>query len=224
MGNFDRRRESGSDRGGKRFGGGRGGFGGRDGTRPTQLFKATCEACKRPCEVPFRPTGEKPVYCRDCFKGGNDGQPRRFGDRDAGRSSFGEKQMFSATCSQCGSRCEVPFRPTGEKPVYCRACFGKDTHAPSRDVRPAVDQYKAQFETLNYKLDRIMRALGVESERKVLVVDSTPAKDSGTVPERGLSPDAAVTKKESDAAPAKAVKAPKAGKAAGKKAKTAKKK
>lgn len=52
-------------------GGFRGGFkGGNRGDRgPVTMHSAICSSCGKPCEVPFRPTGEKPVYCRDCFAG-----------------------------------------------------------------------------------------------------------------------------------------------------------
>lgn len=33
------------------------------------------------------------------------------------------REMFSATCSNCGREAQVPFRPTGSKPVYCSDCF-----------------------------------------------------------------------------------------------------
>ncbi len=33
-------------------------------------------------------------------------------------------ELFDAVCSKCGKDCQVPFRPSGQKPVYCRACFG----------------------------------------------------------------------------------------------------
>ncbi|HLD42565.1 MAG TPA: CxxC-x17-CxxC domain-containing protein [Candidatus Nanoarchaeia archaeon] len=33
--------------------------------------------------------------------------------------------MHKATCSECGNECEVPFKPTQGKPVYCRTCFAK---------------------------------------------------------------------------------------------------
>jgi CxxC-x17-CxxC domain-containing protein len=35
------------------------------------------------------------------------------------------KEMYKATCSSCGASTEVPFKPTGVKPVYCKACFVK---------------------------------------------------------------------------------------------------
>ena len=33
------------------------------------------------------------------------------------------REMFSATCANCGREAQVPFRPTGSKPVYCSDCF-----------------------------------------------------------------------------------------------------
>ncbi|MEM2282900.1 MAG: CxxC-x17-CxxC domain-containing protein [Candidatus Hadarchaeales archaeon] len=34
-------------------------------------------------------------------------------------------QMFKATCADCGAECEVPFKPTPGRPVYCRSCWEK---------------------------------------------------------------------------------------------------
>ncbi len=51
-------------------------------------------------------------------KRGGERQFNRGNDRSSG-------EMFTATCSSCHKSCEVPFRPNGEKPVYCSACFGK---------------------------------------------------------------------------------------------------
>lgn len=35
----------------------------------------------------------------------------------------GPREMFEATCSNCGKTANVPFRPTSGKPVYCDDCF-----------------------------------------------------------------------------------------------------
>jgi CxxC-x17-CxxC domain-containing protein len=56
------------ERGGGYGGGGGGGFGG-----PREMHKATCADCQKECEVPFKPSGDRPVYCKECFakrKGG----------------------------------------------------------------------------------------------------------------------------------------------------------
>jgi CxxC-x17-CxxC domain-containing protein len=40
-----------------------------------------------------------------------------------GGGARGAREMFTATCSQCGQEAQVPFQPSGDKPVYCSACF-----------------------------------------------------------------------------------------------------
>ncbi len=103
---------------------------------------------------------------------------RKFGGRDHGRSGYGssgrfgrdsdshegsfrrhdfEKRMHSATCDKCGARCEVPFKPSGDKPVYCSDCFrkGESSNFESR----SNDQHKKEFGIINEKLDRILEAL-----------------------------------------------------------------
>lgn len=35
----------------------------------------------------------------------------------------GPREMFSATCASCGREAQVPFRPSGVRPVYCSECF-----------------------------------------------------------------------------------------------------
>ena len=59
-----RTRKSSGGSGGARGGGGGGGFGGG----PKQMYPATCAACGKETEVPFQPSGARPVYCRDCFQ------------------------------------------------------------------------------------------------------------------------------------------------------------
>jgi CxxC-x17-CxxC domain-containing protein len=50
-------------------GGYRGGGGGGDRRdQPKEYFKTKCSDCGNECEVPFKPTQGRPVYCRDCFK------------------------------------------------------------------------------------------------------------------------------------------------------------
>ncbi|MEO6350696.1 MAG: CxxC-x17-CxxC domain-containing protein [Candidatus Limnocylindrales bacterium] len=52
-----------------------------------------------------------------------------YGDRNtsSGGSDRGyqraDREMFAATCSSCGREAQVPFRPSGAKPVYCSDCF-----------------------------------------------------------------------------------------------------
>ena len=40
----------------------------RDRNEPREMFKTVCSDCGKECEVPFKPTEGRPVYCRDCFR------------------------------------------------------------------------------------------------------------------------------------------------------------
>lgn len=50
-----------------------------------------------------------------------------FGNKFGGgpRRSFGPREMHKAVCSDCGNECEVPFKPSEGKPVYCKECYQK---------------------------------------------------------------------------------------------------
>ena len=47
------------------------------------------------------------------------------------RSYGAPREMHKVTCSDCGIETEVPFKPDGERPVYCRDCYRK--RRPRRD-------------------------------------------------------------------------------------------
>lgn len=59
--------------------------------------------------------------CREARKAQRDGG----GGGGGGYSRSSDRQMFQATCSGCGGVAEVPFNPSGDRPVYCRDCFSK---------------------------------------------------------------------------------------------------
>ncbi len=159
-GGNDRPRNSfgGGDRGGRSFGGDRGGNrgGGRDFDRPnSQMHSAICSECSSKCEVPFRPTGDKPVFCNNCFATKRDGDTRSFdkprhedrGDRSRG---FDQKPAFS--------------KPAGD------------------DKR--IDELKRQVDMINTKLDSLIKmvtnvpfptAVPVKSESLKSMVEKTQA-------------------------------------------------
>jgi CxxC-x17-CxxC domain-containing protein len=117
---------------------------------------------------------------------------RSGGGRDFKRRDFnGPQTMHQAICSNCGKTCEVPFKPNGSKPVFCRECFQSNrtgseavrsennyqSRRPSYDDRkpqqannspiliPQQPQYKEQFEALNSKLDKILNLLIVQNAK-----------------------------------------------------------
>ena len=180
---------------GSKFGGHS--FHDRDSERPT-LHKTTCTDCGKPCEVPFKPTPGKSVFCRDCFKKDGDfgadrfGGPKSFGKSGGRDSRFEDRPMFEATCAKCGSRCEVPFKPNGEKPVLCKDCFGaskgesfgsKGGNQFSKTFGSGKpDRSNDNFEKLNAKLERILKlletVLGQKKEAAKEVVKKEVAKEA----------------------------------------------
>ncbi len=118
------------------------------------------------------------------FSGNRSSSGPRFGGGSGRPSDRGPVTMHSAICSTCGKECEVPFRPTGDKPIYCNDCFsanrdrgGSVSRTPSSDrfprkefnsrppMRPSFggdrggsnDEIKKQLEFLGLKIDRLTK-------------------------------------------------------------------
>ena len=76
-----------------------------------------CGKCgKHISQLPFQPSGDRPVFCSECN--------REY--RETRTSNRGERQMFDVdeTCAGCGTAItQLPFQPTGDKPLYCRECL-----------------------------------------------------------------------------------------------------
>jgi len=87
------------------------------------------------CGTPFQFTQEEqefyesrgfsePKKCKPC----RDAAKAARGGGGGGRGGYGgggggQRQMYDAVCAGCGVNTQVPFQPTGSKPVYCRDCF-----------------------------------------------------------------------------------------------------
>ena len=140
-------------------------------SRP-QMHRATCSDCGQGCQVPFRPTGSKPVFCSDCFE--DQGGGRRDNRRDDRRGGGGRdfKQNFSAVCDTCHSHCEVPFKPTSGKPIYCDNCFGNGGSKPAGSKQNFDTERK--LKELNKKIDLILKALNIEIPKKKITTIDLP--------------------------------------------------
>jgi CxxC-x17-CxxC domain-containing protein len=101
----------------------------------------------------------------------DDSEPRRFSRRDSGRRPL---EMHKVTCDKCGQSCEVPFRPTHGKPVYCSNCFRKGGNDESRrppqhsygaSENPESDKpvkYQHEFDQINEKLNKLLKLLEID--------------------------------------------------------------
>jgi CxxC-x17-CxxC domain-containing protein len=108
----------------------------------------------------------------------NQGRDRNFSDRGSShrrpeRGSFGgenqrdNSMMHSAVCFECGKDCQVPFKPSGSKPVFCSICFGskQDSERRSDDKFARNSSFKPRFDNdqkkpvNNLKMDEIISRL-----------------------------------------------------------------
>ncbi len=160
------------------------------GNEERQTFKAICADCGRDCDLPFEPRGNRPVYCRDCFKKhtpeGSSGDryesrgDSRGGPREDSRRSGGDRPMFSAVCDNCGKTCQLPFEPRQGKEVFCSRCFEDKEKGIDMTQRKsnsngtqAQSQPNLQMDAINAKLDKILNLL---SNTKALKNDEKASK------------------------------------------------
>lgn len=163
----------GGDRGGRGgFGGGdrggRGGFGGRDANAPRVMHQATCAECNKICEVPFKPTGEKPVFCSHCFA---NHRPEERSNRPA---------QFSM------DRQARPDRP--------------------QPVKADNGRLEEKLEAISVKLDKLVTLLTEKSDREIKTVNQV--KEVSTIPKKAEVEKKATPKKvaKKKAAPKKVAK------------------
>lgn len=142
-------------------------FGGRRDDRPRESFKAICDECGDECTLPFKPTGDKPVFCSNCFAKQGGGESRRDDRRDSGRrddrrrdsgrrDDRDDREMFSVICDKCGAKSQVPFKPTPGKPILCDDCFRQNKNSGSRN---STTDYSEQFKSLNDKIEKLIKLL-----------------------------------------------------------------
>ena len=74
-----------------------------------------------------------PTRCKRCRenrkgqRGGSGGNTRSSGGSHRGGAA--PRPMFPAVCANCGTETMVPFKPSNDRPVYCRDCF--EAHKPA---------------------------------------------------------------------------------------------
>ena len=137
------------------------------------------------------------------------------GDRDRGEKSF-----HKAVCADCGKTCDVPFKPSGGKPVFCDDCFaqkrgsGRDERGPRRDFgagrsrdrsdfksAPVDNEMKQTLVNISAKLDNLISLFEknlIEEKSSSKTKESTvvaKTKKVVTKPETKVKTKKAVTKK-----------------------------
>ena len=111
--------------------------------------------------------GSRPSFgapARPRFGGSSDRGAR---DARGARPRQEDVQLFDAICSTCGKKCQVPFRPSNSRPVYCKDCFGAPHDAVQRKANfPAASgegkstaDLTRQIAAMNAKIDTMLKIL-----------------------------------------------------------------
>lgn len=114
---------------------------------------------------------------------------KSYGDKphfDRGNKKFDKKRpdndrpLFKAKCSDCGKFCEVPFRPSGDKPVLCSECFkpSREFNSPrTNDFRREQRPSTVNTESLVFQLDKLKKQLeNIERKLDILLSGSAVPK------------------------------------------------
>ncbi|HWR44220.1 zinc-ribbon domain containing protein [Sporomusa sp.] len=94
--------------------------------------KLTCRDCNSPftftaSEQDFyaeKGLTNEPGRCPECRAARKQNRGGGFNNRGGSQ----QREMHAVTCSECGKQTEVPFRPSGDRPVYCRDCFSQNNN------------------------------------------------------------------------------------------------
>ena len=81
-----------------------------------QMYKVDlqCGECTTQIsQLPFQPTGDRPVYCLVCLR-------KR---RDTGARAPRQLYDVDVKCAECTTQIsQLPFQPKGTGPIYCYDC------------------------------------------------------------------------------------------------------
>jgi CxxC-x17-CxxC domain-containing protein len=156
-----------------------------------QMHPATCSGCGKPCQVPFRPSAGKQVFCNDCFA-------KQRGEETFERRDPFQKDRGFKTDSRSDFRKDFKSDRGGFNDRNDRA----PRFNPAPVAAPNMDGVIKQLQTMSMKLDTLM---GMMNASKAPA--SAPAQASSeTKTAKAPAPKAAEPKAT------KAAKAPKAEK------------
>ena len=87
-----------------------------DGPRERTYTRVICADCNKECEIPFKPSPGRPVYCKECFSKRKTGNPF-----NANRDNRPEKRDFPREHRSDKTRLEQRQKPVkNKKPFFAR--------------------------------------------------------------------------------------------------------
>jgi CxxC-x17-CxxC domain-containing protein len=85
--------------------------------RPSRpMYAVICFDCGQDCEIPFKPSGDRPVYCKECFAKRKAGQRIKVTDQKSNAVSIAQTPQPAATTSSAPSAKEKKKKAAVKKP------------------------------------------------------------------------------------------------------------
>ena len=88
----------------------------------------TCKECSKSFDFTVR---DQQFYAQKGFTN----EPQRCKEcrdaRKSGGATPAPRQTHEAVCAQCNTQTTVPFKPRGDRPVYCRSCYTAQSAVPA---------------------------------------------------------------------------------------------
>lgn len=107
------------------------------------------------------------------------------------------RPMYSVVCYSCGDDCEIPFRPSGNRPVYCKSCFAKKkAEQSSKPAIPTTFKPLApESKRPEPKVEKKVRTKKTTTKKKMTTKKVAPKKKAPTKKKTTVKKKTAVKKK-----------------------------
>jgi len=92
-----------------------------------------------------------------------------------------QRQMYAIVCFECGKDTEIPFKPSGNRPVYCPECFAarKNRPAPVTPAQPLAPKAGVEADEPKHKIDVKIKKSAAKTAKVVKRVVKKAGKKKG---------------------------------------------
>lgn len=116
------------------------------------------DSVQTPAQAPAQASAQTPAQ-----------SPRKNAGRQEHRRR--ERLKFKAICADCQKECELPFKPSGDRPVYCHECYGRRKAGNSQKTGADANPAAVVPDPINPVADKevIVSEKPVENDKPVIV-------------------------------------------------------
>ena len=87
------------------------------------------------------------------------------------------RPMYRAVCADCQKECSIPFKPSGDRPVYCQECF---SHRKSGQVSKDFARTSKSHASMAVKTKSVETPKSTFKKKKMVVVKKASKKKTAS--------------------------------------------